>query len=86
MRIIPPDELRRNISVNLAVMPQWAKRETGIGPMARDKALDAIMAAMAGWVVVAPSMALDRIGVMQAGKFGTTEPHSFPVLTGDGQR
>lgn len=82
MRIVPPAELRSNFHVKLAAtLPKWVAGATELGPgIARERALDAIMSAMTGYVTVAPDMAADADGRGMPGRFGVTEPHPFPEL------
>jgi hypothetical protein len=80
MRRISHEKLRRDIDIKLSVMPGYVKRDTGIIGTARDKALDAIMSAMSGYIVLAPAIVGTNTSMRQ-GKFGVDEPDPHPELT-----
>lgn len=78
MELIQHADIRRAISVKIAVAPKYAQRGFGLlERQCRRELLDAIMSVLQGAVIVQPGM----VGLCERrGKFGVDEPHPFPEL------
>ncbi len=79
MHLIRHDDLRITLSVQLTCLKLTVKRTLGLTEQCREELIDAMMAAIAECVIVAPDMAGENTSARR-GRFGVDEPHPFPHL------
>jgi len=79
MRLVPLDDIRMAVEIKLTVLPKPAKRHLGMDATYEREVVEAVMSALRGCVVVAPSMVGSNAGGRH-GVFGVDEPHPFPDL------